>query len=43
LKRIVSKLKADRYRSGKNRGWIKIKTATWREANRERCKLFEPS
>jgi hypothetical protein len=22
-------------------GWVKVKTKTWREANRERYKLFE--
>ena len=41
LEGIVSKLRADRYRSGKNAGWIKVKTASWRAANRERFKLFE--
>ena len=41
LEGIVSKLRGDRYRSGKNPGWIKVKTAAWREANRERHKLFE--
>ena len=41
LEGIVSKLREDRYRSGKNPGWIKVKTAAWREANRERHKLFE--
>ncbi len=41
LEGIVSKLREDRYRSGTNRGWIKVKTVQWREANRERYKLFE--
>jgi len=41
LEGIVSKLREDRYRSGKNPGWIKVKTAAWRAANRERYKLFE--
>ena len=41
LEGIVSKLREDRYRSGKNAGWIKVKTAAWRAANRERHKLFE--
>ena len=31
LEGTVSKLKADSYRSGKNPGWIKVKTTTWRE------------
>ncbi|MEO8185442.1 MAG: hypothetical protein ABI895_42075 [Deltaproteobacteria bacterium] len=39
LEGIVSKLREDRYRSGKNRGWVKVKSA----ANRERYKLFERS
>ena len=41
LEGIVSKLREDRYRSGKNQGWVKVKTATWQAANRERHKLFE--
>jgi bifunctional non-homologous end joining protein LigD len=41
LEGIVSKLKAQPYRSGKNSGWVKVKTATWREANRHRWELFE--
>jgi ATP-dependent DNA ligase len=41
LEGIVSKLREDQYRSGPNHGWIKVKTATWRAANRERYKLFE--
>ena len=36
---VVSKRKA--YRSGPSRDWRKIKTAGWREANRERWRLFE--
>ena len=36
LEGIVSKLREDRYRSGPNRGWIKVKTAAWREANKDR-------
>ena len=31
------------YRSGECRGWRKVKTVTWREANQERWRLFEPS
>jgi hypothetical protein len=27
--------------SGKQTGWIKVKCQAWREANRERHKLFE--
>ena len=29
------------YLPGNASGWIKVKTAEWREANRERYKLFE--
>jgi hypothetical protein len=29
------------YRSGACRGWRKVKTMTWPEANRERWRLFE--
>lgn len=38
---IVSKLTYQPYRSGKNPGWIKVKTATWRKANRDRWEMFE--
>ena len=41
LEGIVSKRRDQHYRSGKNPSWIKVKTATWRAANRERYKLFE--
>jgi ATP-dependent DNA ligase len=41
LEGIVSRLRDDCYRSGTNGGWITVKTATWREANRERYELFE--
>ena len=36
LEGIVSKRQASPYRSGQSRHWVKIKTAAWREANRER-------
>jgi hypothetical protein len=29
------------YPSGKRCDWIKVKCATWREANKERWRLFE--
>ena len=29
------------YRSGQSRDWIKVKTAAWREANRDRHGMFE--
>ena len=38
---IVSKRKESAYRSGPTCDWLKIKTATWREANRYRWELFE--
>ncbi len=41
LEGIVSKLADQSYRSGKNPGWIKVKTASWRQANRDRWELFE--
>ena len=41
LEGIVSKRRDHFYRSGKNPGWVKVKTATWRAANRDRYKLFE--
>jgi ATP-dependent DNA ligase len=41
LEGIVSKRRDGRYRSGTRSGWIKVKAAAWREANRERGRLFE--
>ena len=41
LEGIVSKRREQPYRSGRNSGWVKVKTATWREANRDRWELFE--
>jgi bifunctional non-homologous end joining protein LigD len=41
LEGVVSKRRSAPYRSGACRGWRKIKTAAWREANRERWRLFE--
>ena len=43
LEGIVSKLADQPYRSGRNPAWIKVKTATWREANRDRWQMFERS
>lgn len=43
LEGIVSKRRDAPYVSGTRGGWIKVKTATWRAANRERYKLFEKS
>jgi bifunctional non-homologous end joining protein LigD len=41
LEGIVSKKRDQPYRSGKNVAWIKVKTAAWREANRDRWEMFE--
>ena len=35
LEGIVSKRREQPYRSGPNSGWIKVKSAAWREANRD--------
>jgi ATP-dependent DNA ligase len=40
LEGIVSKRRDARYRSGEG-DWIKVKTAVWREANKDRGELFE--
>ena len=41
LEGIVSKRRDAPYRSGECRDWRKVKTAAWREANKERWRLFE--
>jgi bifunctional non-homologous end joining protein LigD len=41
LEGVVSKRRDAPYRSGACRGWRKVKTTVWREANRERWRLFE--
>lgn len=41
LEGVVSKRKDQPYRSGKNPGWVKVKTRTWREANIKRGEMFE--
>ena len=41
LEGIVSKKRDQPYRSGKNVSWVKVKTAAWREANRDRWEMFE--
>jgi ATP-dependent DNA ligase len=41
LEGIVSKRQASPYVSGPSRDWVKVKTTAWREANRERWRLFE--
>jgi bifunctional non-homologous end joining protein LigD len=41
LEGVVSKRRDAPYRSGDCRDWRKVKTAAWREANRERWRMFE--
>jgi bifunctional non-homologous end joining protein LigD len=41
LEGIVSKKANMPYRSGPLSGWIKVKCPSWREANKERWRLFE--
>jgi len=41
LEGVVSKRRDAPYRSGTRCGWIKTKTNAWREANKERWRLFE--
>jgi len=41
LEGVVSKRRDGAYRSGPRCGWIKVKTQAWREANKERWRLFE--
>jgi len=41
LEGVVSKRRDAPYRSGACRRWRKVKTTAWREANRERWRLFE--
>jgi bifunctional non-homologous end joining protein LigD len=41
LEGIVSKRRDSVYRSGPTRYWVKVKTAAWREANRDRHELFD--
>ena len=41
LEGVVSKRQDAPYRSGDCRDWRKVKTSAWREANRERWRLFE--
>ena len=40
LEGVVSKRRDSPYRSGACRDWLKIKTTAWREANKERWRLF---
>jgi ATP-dependent DNA ligase len=40
LEGVISKRRASPYLSGTRCGWIKVKTAAWREANKDRGELF---
>jgi bifunctional non-homologous end joining protein LigD len=41
LEGIVSKKRDQPYVSGRNSGWVKCKTAAWRQANKDRGEMFE--
>ena len=41
LEGIVSKRREQSYRSGPNSGWVEVKTAAWRDANRDRWEMFQ--
>jgi bifunctional non-homologous end joining protein LigD len=41
LEGVVSKKADQPYRSGKNTGWIKVKTQAWRLANQDRPEMFQ--
>jgi len=41
LEGVVSKRRDAPYGTGECRHWRKVKTQVWREANRERWRLFE--
>jgi ATP-dependent DNA ligase len=41
LEGIVSKRADQPYRSGKNPGWVKVKTKAWHAANGDRSRLFQ--
>ena len=41
LEGVVSKRRGTAYSSGDCRDWRKVKTTAWREANRERWRMFE--
>ena len=40
LEGVVSKRTSSKYRSGRSRDWVKIKTPAWRKRNEQRWKLF---
>ena len=40
LEGVVSKRRSAPYRSGSKSGWIKVKSASWRDTNKDRGELF---
>jgi bifunctional non-homologous end joining protein LigD len=40
LEGVISKHRTSPYLSGTRCGWIKVKTASWRETNKDRGELF---
>jgi ATP-dependent DNA ligase len=42
LEGVVCKEKGGAYWTGTMCGWLKVKSATWREANKNRGELFKP-
>jgi bifunctional non-homologous end joining protein LigD len=40
LEGVVSKRRTAPYRSGTRSGWVKVKSAAWRAANKDRWELF---
>jgi hypothetical protein len=41
LEGVISKRRTSPYLSGTQCGWIKVKTAAWRETNKDRGELFQ--
>jgi ATP-dependent DNA ligase len=40
LEGVVSKRRNSRYLSGTRSGWVKVKSAAWRSANKDRGAMF---
>jgi bifunctional non-homologous end joining protein LigD len=43
LEGVISKRRDQPYKSGKRADWVKVKAATWREANKDRWEKFVPA
>jgi bifunctional non-homologous end joining protein LigD len=41
LEGVVSKRRDQPYKSGESKGWIKVRTAAWRAANKDRWEQFQ--